>query len=289
MLQMSIRIDFDNRLKEIEKEFHKYTKLFNDIITSAIGKYSIDTLIQIIYDFLHFLEKSKPIIKEWVIKYFKDNRGKLWLYYGISKGNYLTDYWKMKETNFIELSNQWSFLFNRSCSEYKGYVIDLKEAQDTIISQRKRQDTINPNYEPFHPNGCTINNCCCFMLDDMEQWYDEEQKELKVSKNIFLNKDLQDEFFKIASNDLNELKHEWIIWEPEKDNNNIYISKFKIKDGLTPIKILINWIKEDFYYSPIVNMFTTYDYFNSIWNTINDVDTFIFCKKEKLKEISQLI
>jgi hypothetical protein len=285
----SIDIELNEEMKIIEKEFIKYAKLFNDIYNSSVGKYTINYILESVEKFLEYLQISKPIIQKWVNEYLEENRGKLWLYYGMCRANYLTDYWNIGETNFKELGETWPFLFSRFTSEYKGFIIDLKDAQNDIIRQRKRQDTVNPNYTPFHPDGCPGSGCCCFMLDDMEQWHKEELSEVDNSKNIFFNDKLQKDFYKIAVNDLNELRNQWLNWEPDRGKILELNSELKIVNGSTPIKIVIAWIKHDFSYSSIVSMFSYMDIFDNIWKKINYVDIFIECQRDKLKKIREII
>ena len=225
----------------------------------------------------------------WVKEYLEKRRGELWLYYGITRGLYLADYWKIRETDFNELSNVWPFLYKKDSPNYKDYIVDLKAAQNEVLRQRDRQNTNNPNYKPFHPNGCP-SGCCCWMLDDMEQWHTEEQEEVKASKNIFFNTKLQPEFYKVAFEDLGGLKEQWEKWEPErKKTSQTQNSTICITPGQTPIKNVICWIKNDFYYSNIMSMFHWSDIFKSVWENIDSVDDFIKIQREKLKNIVEIL
>jgi hypothetical protein len=280
----------EDEIKIISETIKKYNIYFNDVCNSPIGKYSINSIIQTVEESLNYLEACTPVLKKWVHDYLGKNRGKLWLYYGITKGSYLTDYWKISETNFKELQEIWPFLYNRTTPEYKGFIIDINEAQNNIIKQRERQDKPNPNYKSFHPDGCS-SGCSCWMLDHMEQWYTEEQEEIRSSNNIFFNTKLQSDFYKAALEDLEELKEEWTQWEPKIPSSPSCNSKsaLTLDLGLTPIKIAISWIKSDFYYNRIFLMFSFSDFFKEIWENIDSVSDFIKIQREKLKNILELL
>lgn len=278
----------DEEVKKIAAEIEKYNLFFKDVASSTIGKYSINQILETVEESLNYLEIFSPLIKNWVNKYLEEHRGRLWLFYGISKGNYLTDYWKISETNFSELSSTWPFLFRRKETNYKGFIIDLRAAQSEVLRQRDRQNTSNPNYTPFHPDGCS-SGCSCWMLDDMEQWYEEERAEIEESNNIFFNNNKQKEFYKIALDDIDNFKEEWQNWSPAKSTTKTFKPDLEITPGYTPIKIVLNWIKNDFHFSSIFGMFHWSDIFKDTWDNIGSVDEFIKCQREKLKKIVDLL
>ena len=128
------------------------------------------------------------------------------------------------------------------------------------------------------------------MLDDMEQWYTEEQKEICTSKNIFFNGKLQTDFYKAVVEELSDLKEQWAHWEPEKPNkSHITKSSFSIKPGQTPISIVLSWVKSDFHYSSTFTMFHWSDTFKQVWENIDSVDEFIKVQRNKLKKIVDLL
>ena len=178
--------------------------------------------------------------------------------------------------------------FSRDNNIYKDFIVDLKGAQSEILRQRDRQSTSNPNYTPFHPDGCP-SSCSCWMLDDMEQWFTEEQKEIEESKNIFFNGKLQNDFYKLALEDLDKLKEQWSNWTPHKSPHKIPDIKLITTPGQTPIKIVLSWIKSDFYFSGLFSMFHWSDKFKDIWENIDSSQDFIKCEREKLKKIVELL
>lgn len=283
------RIEFDDvEMKKIANDFEKYNEFFKDVSNSAIGKYSINQILETVEEALNYLEIFTPVIKKWAENYLEKRRGELWLFYGISKGSHHADYWKIKDTDFSELQNTWPFLFNRDSLLYKGFIVDLRGAQREILRQRDRQSTSNPNYTPFHPDGCS-SGCSCWMLDDMEQWYSEEQKEIEDSKNIFFNGKLQNDFYKAALDNLEELKEQWGKWMPDRPSHKTPDTKLITNTGQTPIKIVISWIKSDFYYSRLFSMFHWSDKFKEIWENIDSAEEFIKCEREKLKKMVDLL
>lgn len=282
------RIELDNEIKQIAENIEKYNLYFKDVCSSPIGKYSINNILKIVEEALNYLEIFAPVIKKWVQDYLVVHRGKLWLYYGIEKGNEQSDYWNIRETNFSELMCLWPFLFNRDDSQYKDFIIDLKAAQNEVLRQRKRQSTSNPKYKPFHPDGCS-SGCSCWMLDDMDQWYTEEQEEIKASRNIFFNGALQRDFYKVALDELEGLKEQWEHWTPLSIISSKSTTEFTIQSGLTPIKIILSWIKNDFNHSQIFSMFSWSDIFINVWENIDSAGEFINCEREKLKKIVDLI
>jgi hypothetical protein len=280
-------VEPNDRFNEIKKEISNYEKIFNDISQSQIGKYTPHRIIEIVEEFIIFLENNYDFLKNWTNTFLNINRDKLWLCYGIDAGRNYSEYWEIGKENYSDLAKTWKFLFNRSDKNYKGFIIDLKDAQNEVIRQRKRQNTTNPNFIPFHPEGCS--GCSCWMLDDMEQWYTEEQKEINESKNIFFNSKLQKDFFNIAQNDLENLKDEWINWIPNKSKKHEYSNILEIKPGQTIINIVYNWIKKDFQHLILIWMFTYIDCFNHIWDNIDSIPDFIECQKEKLKKLRDLL
>ena len=276
----------DDEMKRIEENLKKYNKFFKSVIDSPIGQYSIINILETIEEVLNYLEIYSPVTKEWLEQYLNKNRGELWLFYGIMKGSDHADYWKIKETDYSELESTWPFLFKDNI-KYKDFIVVLRGAQREILRQRERQNTSNPNYKPFHPDGCS--GCSCWMLDDMEQWYTEEQEEIKQSRNIFFNGQLQNDFYKTALEDLGEIKEQWGTWMPYKSVQKTPDNTFNISNGETPIKLVINWIKKDFYYSSIFSMFDWSNKFKNAWENIDSVDDFIKCERAKLKKIVNLL
>jgi hypothetical protein len=278
----------DEDMKQISETINKYNLYFRDVSSAPIGKYSINNILETIEEALNYLEIYAPVIKKWVHSYLSNKRGELWLYYGLSKGSYLTDFWKIRESNFKELELTWPFLFKRTEVMYKIFEVDLISAQAEVLRQRARQDTSNPNYKPFHPDGCS-SGCSCWMLDDMEQWYTEEQEEIKASKNIFFNGNLQQDFYKAALDDLDDLKDQWVNWEPFKPSVKAPSKNLELTPGQTPIALILSWIKSDYQYSHIFSMFSWSDIFKEVWEKIDSVDDFIKCQRGKLKEIVEVI
>jgi hypothetical protein len=274
-------------ITKISDEFKKYNSFYQDVCKASIGKYSINQILETVEESLNYLEIYTPIIKKWVEKYLEKNRGILWLYYGIEKGTYLTDYWKQSQTNIGLLKNTWPFLFDRKDAHYKGFIIDLEDAQSEILRQRKRQNTSNPNYKPFHPDGCS-SRCSCWMLDDMEQWFDEELKEKQESRNIFFNSNLQKDFYPLAIQDIELHKEQWVSWTPVRDTSKEYNNEIKTIIGQTPINLVLSWMKDDFNYS-LFSMFDWSDTFENVWNRIDSVENFINCQRQKLKKIVDLL
>lgn len=288
ILNNIIKIESDI-IKQIGDTIERYRKYFEDVAKSPIGKYSISNILETVEESLNYLEIFIPLLKNWVEDFLETNRGKLWLYYGLEKGKYLTDYWNQSDTNLSDLKTTWPFLF-ASLHTYKEFTIDFVFAQSEVIRQRKRQSTPNPNYIPFHPDGC-CGGCCCWMLDDMEQWLKEEREEIDASNNIFFNTKLQSDFYDLIlkDNKLEELKEQWGLWKPEKPNININNDTISSKQGQTPISVIIDWIKKDFNYCRFFNMFDRYDTFINIWNNIDYIEPFIKCQREKLKTIISIL
>ncbi len=275
-------------MKIIKENIEKYRKFYEDVVNAPIGKYYINQILETVEESLNYLETVHNDIKLCVNEYLEENRGRIWLYYGITKGEYLTNYWNQSETNWDMLKTTWPFLYNRVESKYKDFIIDVQEAQREIRRQRTRQSTTNPNFTPFHPDGCP-GRCDCWMLDDLEQWYEEEQAEIKSSRNIFFNTALQNDFYLTAISDLEELKEQWENWIPEKTPGKIYSSELKTVMGQTPINLVISWIKHDFNYSSVFSMFCWSDTFMTLWNNIDSVESYIYCQREKLKTIHEVL
>ena len=81
------------------------------------------------------------------------------------------------------------------------------------------------------------------MLDDMEQWFEEERKEVEESTNIFFNGNIQNEFYQAALEDLVSLRSQWENWIPDIPVSKVPNNNFSLSTGQTPIKIVLTWIK----------------------------------------------
>lgn len=285
-IQKYINNDIED-ITKISDEIKKYNKFYQNVCKAPIGTYSINQILETVEESLNFLEIYVSIIKKWADNYLEKNRGILWLYYGIEKGNDLVDYWKQSNTNIDLLKSTWPFLFNRDDITYKGFIIDLKGAQYEILRQRERQGTLNPNYISFHPDGCSF-GCSCWMLDDIEQWHKEELKEEQDSKNIFFNKNLQKDFYPLVIKDLEHLKKQWEQWVPEKSICRKYKNDITLIMGQTPINLVLSWIKDDFNYS-LFSIFDWSDTYKNVWSNIDSVHDFIKLQRKKLKKIVTLL
>jgi hypothetical protein len=278
----------NDNMKNIKENIEKYRQFYEDVINAPVGKYYINQILETVEESLNYLETVHNDIRLCVNEYLEENRGRLWLYYGITKSKYLTNYWRQPETNLDIIKKMWPFLYNRSKPIYEDFIVDLQEAQREIRRQHERQSTTNPNFTPFHPDGCP-GRCDCWMLDDLEQWYEEEQTEIKSSRNIFFNTALQSDFYSLAISDLEEIEEQWKNWIPEKESEKIYSNELKTVMGQTPINLVISWIKQDYNYSSVFSMFYWSDTFMALWNNIDLVEPFINCQREKLKKIRELL
>lgn len=272
---------------EIKTKLEEYYKLIKDICKSDIGKYTPHHICDIVEELLTFLETNYTPIKTWTIEYLKKHRGELWLYYGIQEGNKTFDHWETHKS-FDELQTTWPFLFGHGNREYKEYIVDLLGAKREFARQKKRQETPNPNYKPFHPDGCS-RGCSCWMLDDMEQWYTEERQEIEASKNIFFNNKLQLDFFKTALQDLESIKEQWVTWEPESPKKEVRKNTDELPQGVTIIKLVLSWVKKDIDYWSILDMFHLSGCFEGVWENIDLIPEFVRTQREKLKKMRDLL
>jgi hypothetical protein len=287
-IQTICRTIEDEEIRKIAAAIKTYHRTFKDMAECQIGKYTINQMLELAEEGLNYLEVFTPSLSEWAEKYLTEHRGEIWLYDGIKQGNYYAEYWKIDKTNLPELQGIWPFLYAREVSSYKGFVIDLEDAQHETIRQRDRGNTSNPKYKPFHPDGCPSRGCSCWMLDDMEQWYEEEQAEIRSSKNVFFNKDIQDEFYNAALEDLELLRPQWDTYRPKRDASKNYENEAKNIDGLTPVHIIRTWLKDMFIYSPFA-MFDWSENFHEVWNNIDSVSSFISSQRKRLKTILDLL
>ncbi len=287
-IQTICRTIDDEKIRKIVAAIKNYHKTFKDMTECQIGKYTINQMLELVEEGLNYLEIFSPMLELWAETYLNEHRGEIWLYDGIKQGNYYSDYWKIEKTNLPELQEAWPFLYARETIMYKGFIIDLEDAQHETIRQRNRGNTSNPKYTPFHPDGCPSRGCSCWMLDDMEQWHEEEQAEIKSSKNVFFNKDIQDEFYRAAIEDLELLRPQWENYCPKRAMPKTYETEFKNLNGLTPVHLIRTWLKDTFIYSPFA-MFDWSENFHEVWNNIDAVSSFIACQRKKLKTVLELL
>lgn len=271
---------------QIKNSLSEHYKLIKDICNSDIGKYTPHRICEIVEDLLNFLETNYTPLKKWTNEYLEAHRGELWLYYGIQEANKTFDHWE-KPKSFNDLQITWPFLFGRDETEYKGFVIDLLGAKQELARQKKRQETPNPNYTPFHPDGCS-KGCSCWMLDDMEQWYTEERQEIEASKNIFFNVKLQLDFFKTAKEDLDSLRDQWATWQPDTPKKELKVDTSEPQQGITIIKLVLSWVKKDINYWSILDMFYFSGCFEGVWENIDLIPEFVRTQREKLKKMRDL-
>jgi hypothetical protein len=279
----------DPEIKKIADTIQAYHAAFKNMAESPIGKYTVTQILEHVEEGLNYIEMYTPTLVNWAETYLSANRSKLWLYDGIRAGTKLVDYWKISKTNLPMLKRTWPFLYDRTEPKYKHFSIDLAAAQYEVFRQRERDTTHNPNYTPFHSEGCPSSGCCCWMLDDMEQWREEEQSEVKASDNIFFNSDLQSDFYKIVCDEeLDRLQPQWEQYQPERPPAKTYEVEFKDITGQTPIYIIRSWLKNDFIYS-VFGMFDWNAKFHEVWETVESINDFVAAQRQKLKTILELI
>ena len=279
----------DPGIKKIADCICTYHGTFKDMTESPIGKYTINQMLECAEEGLNYIEMHIPTLRDWVEAYLAAHRGELWLYDGIRAGTKVVDYWKISKTNLPMLKKTWPFLYDRTENKYKNFVVDLGGAQYEVFRQRERDKTSNPKYTPFHPDGCPSSGCCCWMLDDMEQWHEEEQVEVKASNNIFFNPDLQGDFYKmVCEEELEGLRPQWKQYRPERPVAKIYDAEFKDISGQTPIYIIRSWLKNDFMWRPF-DIFNWNAKFHEVWETVDSIDGFVSAQRQKLKTILELL
>jgi hypothetical protein len=217
------RVIDDPEIKKIAASIQAYHAAFKNMAENPIGKYTVPQMLEQVEEGLNYIEMYTPTLRDWTESYLAENRGALWLYDGIRAGTKLVDYWKISKTNLSMLKSTWPFLYDRVECKYKHFAVDLEAAQYEVVRQRERDKTNNPNYTPFHPGGCPSSGCCCWMLDDMEQWHEEEQAEVKASDNIFFNPELQGNFYKIVcAEELDNLQPQWEHYRPDRGAAKVY-------------------------------------------------------------------
>ena len=127
------------------------------------------------------------------------------------------------------------------------------------------------------------------MLDDMEQWREEEQAEVKSSDNIFFNPDLQGDFYKmVCEEELEGLRPQWEQYRPERPVAKVYDTEFKDISGRTPIYIIRSWLKNDFTWG-VFYMFNWNKKFHEVWDIIDSIDGFVSAQRQKLKTVLELL
>jgi hypothetical protein len=278
----------NTEVKNIADVIQTYHKTFKDMAESPVGKYTVNQILESIEEGLNYIEMYTSTLAIWAEEYLAAHRGELWLYDGIREGTKLVDYWKVNKTNLPMLKKVWPFLYDRVENKYKNFVVDLSGAQYEVVRQRERDKTSNPKYTPFHPGGCPSSGCSCWMLDDMEQWQEEERAEIKASNNIFFNPDIQEDFYRAACEELESLSPQWEQYEPRKGPTKVYDAELKDITGLTPIYIIRSWLKNDFIYSPF-DMFNWSAKFHEVWGILDSIDNFMSSQRGKLKTILELL
>jgi hypothetical protein len=279
----------DPEIKKIATTIQAYHVAFKDMAESPIGKYTVPQMLEHVEEGLNYIEIYTPTLRDWAETYLAENRGPLWLYDGIRAGTKLVGYWEISKTNLPMLKSAWPFLYDRTEPKYNHFAVDLVAAQYEVLRQRERDKTNNPKYTPFHPGGCPSSGCCCWMLDDMEQWHEEEQAEVKASDNIFFNPDLQGDFYKmVCEEELDSLHTQWGQYRPERPAPKTYDAEFKDITGQTQIHIIRSWLKSDFKWGPF-GMFDWNAKFHEVWETVESIDGFVSVQRQKLKTILELV
>lgn len=274
-------------IEEIAKKMKKYMDFFRDVNESHAAKYTIPHILEKVQESLNFLESVAPTLQNWVTECMKEHRSAIWLAAGLDKGKAMSDVWKASQTDCDALQNEWPFLFARSAATEAGFEVDLKAAQQEFQRQKDREDTPNPNMEPFHPDGCPSRGCSCWMMDDMDRWYKEDTDERNASRNIFFNHNLIPTFFEAMVPYLNAYKSQWEHWSPPKAAIVCAGSK-EITMGQTPIQIVRKWIASDFMFAEVFSMLSWNESFWKTWNHVGDIELFLITQRYKLCKIPQL-
>jgi hypothetical protein len=255
-------------IHRIVSQFNENYEFFRDVY-----EFTIPQILQKVEETLNFLEKAGPVLQTWIQQVLEENRGAIWLSYGLDS-----------KAPFDDRKRIWPFLYNRENPQYCDFIVDWKGAQDEFARQEARRSTHNPAYTPFHPNGCS-QNCCCWMLD-CDEWEAEERQEQEVSRNIFFNTALQRDFYKQALKDLESVRSQWFAWMPPVPFQNRQVNPVAMQQ--TPLQIVRAWIRSDFSTSYIVGMFRFGTTFKRIWTQVGEIDWFVATQREKLRTVPSL-
>lgn len=276
-----------NTIEDIAQRIHEKADILKNAPSAPMGAYSVHQLLDTIRTCLDDLEQFAPAIRQWAHHYLDQHRDTLWLHEGFMASH--------RDVLTSELIKTWPNLYAPSNREYKGFILDRSEAQREKRRQRERQDTPNPAYIPFHPDGCP-SGCCCWMLDSMEQWYEEEQQEQEASKNIFFNSSLLWKCHDAMVEDLPSLQPLWSSWEPKKCKPSTYSTDLpEIALGKTKLQAALAWIQNDFYYSSILSMFSRQRWyrikevdvcFSDVWENMDEIESFVKWGRIRLEQLT---
>jgi hypothetical protein len=277
-------------IEAIAQRIHEKADILKNASAAPMGTYSSQHLLTLIRTCLDDLEESAPAIRQWVNSYLDQHRATLWLHDGFMASH--------RDILTSELAKTWPNLYAPTNREYKGFILDRNDAQREKRRQRERQDTPNPAYVPFHPDGCP-SGCCCWMLDSMEQWYEEEQKEQEASKNIFFNSSLLWKCHDAMLEDLPSLRHLWSTWEPSKRKPSSYTNKpIESSIGKTKLQVTLSWFQTNFRYCRVLDMFSRLRWsgskeidtcFSDVWENMDEIEPFVQWRRSCLQQIEQYL
>jgi hypothetical protein len=217
------------KVSELIKEWKiKYTAI-KDFENKESPYYNnVFRAIQCCRETATFLTETIPLLKQWVYNYLEHNRNQIWLRIWIKNA---TDsiLLPLEDTRYI------TKLHHRFLLEWPGniqynselYSIDYNEAKEKAIEITEKIDLDNcdiPEILSIHEGrACESNGWFCWICDDMQiKWEKHLQTNIKKTKNIFINKSLQEDF--INSCEVNIPR----TWYPPKlygDNYSMTYSK----------------------------------------------------------------
>jgi hypothetical protein len=280
----------EQTIETIAQRIHDKATILENAPRAPMGKYSVHQLLDIIRTCLQDFEQFAPVIRQWANNHLDQHRGTLWLHEGFMASHH--------DVLTSELAKTWPNLYAPANREYKGFILDHIEAIEEKRRQRERQDTPNPNYVPFHPDGCP-GSCCCWMMDSMEQWYKEEQKEQEASKNIFFNSSLLWKCHDAMLEDLPSLRPLWATWEPTKSKSFSYRTDFPdIPPGKTKLQATLAWIQKDFSYCSVLSMFSKQRWnriqqmdvcFSGVWENMDEIESFVKWGRSRLQQLERYL
>jgi hypothetical protein len=160
----------------------------SNLVDTPIGNWLPEPTFQATQDLINKFEEYLPVIKAWVADFEIDpnNHPEIWLRQGL---------------DLASDRDTWPHLANHVYQPAAGFwAYNLSDYQLDYTAREPPKPEMTPEIEAMHEGKpCESNGWYCWICEDQDhELWKMQQQLIKASRNIFINKDLQEPFIKAA-------------------------------------------------------------------------------------------
>lgn len=191
-------------IKPVLEEWHKLYKEVEAVSDKKSNVYrNVTEGVQRLRRCGNYILFNLPAIKEWCEDYLSANRKEVWLRFWLSHASehFLdkvddTRYGTVLSPNFAE---EWAAVMTGWVDSSGGFDVSIASLKSLMNEMHEKMDVLFcdvPEIRAIHEGlECVSNGWYCDYCDDTEfRWHRYLRTEIKKSRNIFLNREIQEEF-----------------------------------------------------------------------------------------------